>query len=324
VKVGVFHPYWYDGIVGGGETLIRQLQRYLPDVEFEILGSNLRFENKMDKLCWSNAAGLAKMFDRLDVDLIHSHFPCATYPLQLRKPVLMTVHGYIGDYPRQGGQHPARLGWYKMLEAWERFNIRHATHSVAVSEYAGLKMGCHEVIHNGIGLEEVKVGRKPYPDGTKKNILYFGRVSREKGLDRLVDAIGNDMNLWVAGPIGDGLYWDIIHIPKNNIHYLGVLGPEKYAYMHYADKVVFPSRSEGFSIAAVEALASGAEIIAADVPGLREPLGECALYFKDKEGLRLALATETDMGYYARSRARRFDIRTTAGRYEKIYKEMVG
>ncbi|MCP9775697.1 glycosyltransferase [Cyanobium sp. WAJ14-Wanaka] len=57
---------------------------------------------------------------------------------------------------------------------------------------------------------------------------------------------------------------------------------------HHALAVVIPSRAEGFGLPAVEALASGATVLVADSPGLREAGGSAALRFHPQRPGELA------------------------------------
>jgi glycosyltransferase involved in cell wall biosynthesis len=101
-----------------------------------------------------------------------------------------------------------------------------------------------------------------------------------------------------------------------------------------ADVVAFPSRWEGMSIALLEAMASGRSVVATDVPGAREALGEPdqLVPAEDPAALAEAIAARlTDPsraaaeGRAARERAERmYPLRATRDAVAGLYLELLG
>jgi glycosyltransferase involved in cell wall biosynthesis len=133
------------------------------------------------------------------------------------------------------------------------------------------------VIGNGIEIDEFQDGDGPAvrrelgipPDATL--IGYFGRLTREKGADLALAAISilasrrPEARLLVAG---DG---------PERAALEGTAGPEVCflgersdvpTLLAACDAVLIPSRAEGQSLVALEAMAAGRPIVAADVGGL--------------------------------------------------------
>jgi glycosyltransferase involved in cell wall biosynthesis len=99
-----------------------------------------------------------------------------------------------------------------------------------------------------------------------------------------------------------------------------------------ADLYVQPSRVEGFGIAALEAMASGLPIIASNVPGLAEVVGENGLLFPAgdhrclAECLQLLLkdsALRQQLSAAATARAQMFTVAKTRDCYEALYREVL-
>jgi len=99
-----------------------------------------------------------------------------------------------------------------------------------------------------------------------------------------------------------------------------------------ADLYVQPSRWEGFGIAALEAMASGKAIVASDVPGLAQVVGDAGLLFPAGDAAQLARSISTALdnpdlrqrlAQRAQQRARMFSLDTTLDCYEKLYREVV-
>jgi glycosyltransferase involved in cell wall biosynthesis len=100
------------------------------------------------------------------------------------------------------------------------------------------------VVHPGVDLNRFR----PTPRPNEKRVLYLGGRRHEKGHDR---AIG----------LADTLAGQHLH----------EVAPEEVpALIASHDVVLMPSRREPFGVLAVEAIASGRWVVAANVDGLRE------------------------------------------------------
>ena len=118
---------------------------------------------------------------------------------------------------------------------------------------------------------------------------------------------------------------------SKRLHLIGPVNePQKYALMHHADLVILPSRFEGLSIVAIEALASSSAIIASGIQPLREALGDAAVYFNagDEQDLAakmsLALASGASQGglrSQARERSMLFSVRRMVDGYVRAYEK---
>ncbi|OGU00351.1 MAG: hypothetical protein A2079_07225 [Geobacteraceae bacterium GWC2_48_7] len=118
-------------------------------------------------------------------------------------------------------------------------------------------------------------------------LIYVGRVSREKGLEMLVEAFkelvdtGSAVSLAV---IGDGPYRDEMEASLNGypVAFTGYLtGEELQRGYASADVFVFPSATDTFGNVVLEAQASGLPVIVSDEGGPRELMidGETGLVF---------------------------------------------
>ncbi len=115
----------------------------------------------------------------------------------------------------------------------------------------------------------------------RKNVLsigYVGRLSFEKGLNILIDAIeivSLDIELHIVGDGPDKKY--LLKYAKNkriNLIYHGSVSNDKLVeYYNLFDVFVFPTRAaESFGNVGVEAMACARPVIASDIGGIREYL----------------------------------------------------
>jgi len=151
------------------------------------------------------------------------------------------------------------------------------------------------VLPNGVDVDRFSPGdidvelrrRHGIPDDVFV-VLYVGRISPEKGVDRLVDAIRilncRDLHLVLVGewPRGDARkservsYAASLRIGLDGIPHtlIDVVPPtEVHRYFHLGELVVIPSQfEEPFSMVAIEAMASGVPVLAARKGGMVEYL----------------------------------------------------
>lgn len=176
--------------------------------------------------------------------------------------------------------------------------------------------------------------------------LFVGRLSREKGLMDLMEAwrlaAPTGAMLLVAGPDMVNHPWDVgsaarsfadAHGLNTSVRFLGSVD-DVAALLRVADVVVQPSHFEAQGLSAVEALASGAPVIASSVGGLldfivdrgnglltppQDPsaLARCIRLLLDDPGLRMALAAAARA-----SVAEQYDERVVFARFAGLLRQI--
>ena len=121
--------------------------------------------------------------------------------------------------------------------------------------------------------------------GSRKNLIFCGRMSHEKGLLRLLKCLTrllrNDrvaFDLWVIGNGGwyteekdINLFLDRNQDMKDCVHILGYRD-NPYKYMKAADLLIVPSYEEGFGLVIWESLLMRCPVLATDAGGCAEAL----------------------------------------------------
>ena len=112
-------------------------------------------------------------------------------------------------------------------------------------------------------------------------VLQVGTVEPRKGIDTLVAALRRvrrtapDVQLVLAGPVGWGA---VSGLEEEGVLALGrVADPDLEALHRGASVATVASRSEGFGLPALEALAHGTPLIASDATSLPEVVGDAGL-----------------------------------------------
>ena len=110
----------------------------------------------------------------------------------------------------------------------------------------------------------------------EKQIIFAGRLSKEKGIDTLVEIgklLSDDIHLIVLGDGPEKNKVSALAKSKTNIHYLGYQPKEKtIPLIRGSDALIQPSIVEGISSTILEAMACKTAIIATEVGGNKEIL----------------------------------------------------
>jgi len=133
------------------------------------------------------------------------------------------------------------------------------------------------------------------PPGEKKAALFVGRLSREKGIEDLIEAWERvDHPLWIVGdgPLREWLETAIRERDLAHIRYLGRVGREDMGELYaQALCLVFPSVwYEGMSMVILEALSAGVPILCSDAVAMAPDLEQagCAELYPSGDSAALA------------------------------------
>jgi len=214
-----------------------------------------------------------------EADLVHAHWLLTALVARFAgKPFVVTLHGSI----RFEGL--SDVGLARRRPRLVRRLLQPAAAVICVSETiaeairgAGVEA---VVIPNGVRIPG-EVGSPAEPP----EVLYVGRLSPEKNVDVLVEAVG-DLNLVAAG---DGPLRELVP---------GALGAVPHAeverLLERATVVVAPCDREGFGVAAAEAMAFGRPVVAAAGGALLELVGdeETGLLVPPRDASALRAAVE--------------------------------
>jgi glycogen(starch) synthase len=158
----------------------------------------------------------------------------------------------------------------------KRLLIKLATQNIAVSKYVANYINTSSnVIYNCYDAETFRM----YPGEVRKyEFVFLGRLVTQKGCELLIRACESLSKPFTLNIIGDGpertrLELIVVELGlEDNVHFLGTLEDEPLARMLNRHHVmIIPSLGEeGFGIVALEGLACGCKIIAANAGGLPE------------------------------------------------------
>jgi glycosyltransferase involved in cell wall biosynthesis len=299
---------------------------------------------------------LEEKVGEFDVVHLHSVFlrPTALAARTAEKagvPYLLAPRGMlVPDLLRRRGRWRKAL-WLRLVERRTLAKAAglHATSALEAAEVArlGLPLPPVFLVPNGVEPE-------PYLPGTPVSapvrrlldggpfLLFLGRLSWKKGLDRLIPALVHVPGalLAVAGNDEEGIRPKLERLAAENgvagrVVFLGpVEGDDKTALLHRAYALVLSSYSENFGNAVLESMAAGRPVVVTPAVGLAGVVRESGagiVVDGDPERLGAALREvladperADEMGRRgAQAAARRFGWDAVAAEMEAVYERMV-
>lgn len=208
------------------------------------------------------------------------------------------------------------------------------------------------VIYNGAPLE--RLDDRPHIDmdvraeyGIDTDSILVGSAgmhTEQKGYDVLIRAIGltnerSDRSVELilpgAGPLTDELKQLTVALGlEDSVHFTGFLPTKGHVYevMTAVDLFAMPSRWEGHSVAALEAMALGTPCLVSDIPSFTTVYSDAVSFHRVDDPEHLAeqivtLASDAERRAELGERGRavvesRFSMERTARRYEQLYTQL--
>jgi len=229
-----------------------------------------------------------------EFDFVHLHstylWPMWAAARAARKvgvPYVLTPRGTLVKELVQSRSRYVKTAWIHLIET---ITIRDASFLHVTSEHEAVELRHFnfrlppvEVIPNGIDLAGELDEHATRAGGDKESrILFLGRLSWEKGLDRLIPAMAclPEARLLIAGNDEKGYRVTLEalaarHGVSARVQFLGpVHGAEKERLFNSANLVVLPSYSENFGNVVLEAWARGCPVAVTPEVGLASVVKE--------------------------------------------------
>jgi glycosyltransferase involved in cell wall biosynthesis len=177
-------------------------------------------------------------------------------------------------------------------------------------------------------------------DDARDGLLFAGRLVSRKGVDIALQALarlherGRPLTLTICG---DGPARNRLEAMTHDmsltdhVHFYGWTEPTELSELYQQARVaLIPSRKEPFGIVALEAIAGGCPVVASNVGGLPEAVGECGLLVEPEDPAALANGVEDVLEPKMRNEIReampahvaRHRMETIAGEYLDLLQSM--
>lgn len=253
------------------------------------------FPTRNRRLYWSPEMGKALHRSARDFAVMHLHsiylWPTLAGARAARRahvPYVISPRGMLMRALIRGKSRWVKTAWIRLFERGNlaRAAAAHFTSSREAAEAEELSLEFQRVlvIPNGID-DEASPGAtlEPLPAGFPRPgtpfLLFIGRLSWEKGLDRLIAALEHvpDVKLVVAGSASDEAFRKRLdalaaeHHVVERVRFVGsVRGNAKAWLLDNATMLVLPSYAESFGNVVLEAMAAGCPVVVTPEVGAAE------------------------------------------------------
>lgn len=259
-------------------------------VPVPIDGVHVRYFRSMilRRTYWSPSLARALAGETAGFDVLHLHsvflwltWAAARAARKAHVPYLISPHGMlVKDLIRRRSRY-AKSAWIHLIE---KFNLKqasalHVTSELEAAELMRFKWRLPQIATVPIGIDEPEIGTateasndvmKITAVAAQPLVLFLGRLSWKKGLDRLLEgfALTGHGRLAIVGPDDEGLVPQLSRLARrlqlaDRVQFLSrtVLGADKEHLFAAARIFALPSYSENFGITVLEAMRRGLPVV---------------------------------------------------------------
>jgi hypothetical protein len=207
-------------------------------------------------------------------------------------PVLVTMHTMLEQIEDQGKLNKKEVEtWYFPRIKTEQLSIKRARSVIANSTASlerarNLRVGNPNdisLIPHSVDVPKDFLDNRIRRQDRKNSILFIGRHEERKGFDLLllawekISRTNENLNLIIIGAEKEGPFAGIFNSLSKNvrstIEFTGKIDEvQKFKLLSESLAVIYPSRYESFGLVAIEAMAFGTPILAAERGGLSDVL----------------------------------------------------
>ena len=205
-------------------------------------------------------------------DVVHAHnIPAALAMKNSSGKKILSLHGI---YSRQIAQLHGKI-YSKAAETYEDNALRSADAITVVSKeaYDYYSKKGFDVVQIPNAIDSTFFPKKEIKK-FENQIIYAGRLSKEKGVDillQLAKVLPSKYNLIILGSGTEENNVRNVANSKTNVHYLGYQSKQNVlSLIHSSDLLIQPSLEEGMSSTLLEAMGCGTCILASNIEGISE------------------------------------------------------
>jgi len=317
-----------------------KIQLYASKSEIENsveIGSGISFDRLHNFLSMYNCWAKRKL---VSGEIIHCHYPLTAYPFLGSKPLVYSEHN-----------------WYNLAEAKYHktvftplFNFFQSKVYQKADRIIALSSEIQKIIQNKIPEQKDKIVFIPNfvnPEifvpskKTENKIVFVGRLDKEKGLDLLIEVLGElknkfdfELDVIGTGPLRKKLESQAKK-EKINCEFFGFVSHNELSHFFSSASIfVLPSFFEVMPVVILEAMSSGCAVIASDAFGVNDQLSQNAgLIFEkgNKKELKqhlISLLSSSQLCSFFGKTAREkvlneFDVKIIAEKIENLYIEIL-
>jgi glycosyltransferase involved in cell wall biosynthesis len=269
---------------------------------------------EMDVKVWE-CLHISELFERAgEFDLIHNSFDFLplTYTRLVDVPVVTTIHGFSSP---------------KILPVYRKYNDR--VHYVSISDSdRAPDLDYIATVHHGLPIKDFIYSPEP-----EDYLLFFGRISHEKGLVEAIDLAERvEMPLKIAGIVQDRDYFAKLVEPRLDPGRVDFLGPADH---DRRNELLGGARAlihlinfrEPFGFTMIEAMACGTPVVArglGSIPEVVDP-GTTGIIVDsvDQAAERISEALGLDRARIRETAEKRWTVERMVDDYIRVYESVL-
>ena len=268
-------------------------------------------------------------------DIVHAHnIPAALAMKNASGKKVLTLHGIFSkQVDHLHGKITGTLSEKFEHDALKWPDVITVISKEAYEHYSKLGFDVKQ-IPNAIDIESLP---KATDRRHEKQVIFAGRLSKEKGIDTLVEIaklLSDDIHLIILGDGPEKNKVSALAKSNENIHYLGYQPKEKtIPLIRGSDALIQPSIVEGISSTILEAMACKTAIIATEVGGNKEILennktgilvepDSCEKFLDKIQELFADKERAKKIGENAFSKVQQYDWSNVGKEYLKVYSSL--
>jgi len=276
-----------------------------------------------------------------NADIIHTTPDYGLFTSPRKTPLVLTFHNFmLDDFMQSYSTLPQKIHYKTDLKWFTKKSLNLSAMVTSVSKFTAelvqKETGYSKnirVIYNGIDTKLFKP-RSPSSNGPIK-ILFSGNLTRRKGA-HLLPEIADRLNPGIIIQYTRGLRTKTDKFNRPNMQDLGSVQFSDMPQIYLkADMLLFPTVREGFSLAVLEAMASGLPVVATDCSSLPEQvihgkggylckLGNAENFASRINELADSVQLRTEMGQFNRERVEKeFRLQKMIENYRLLFEEVL-
>lgn len=223
---------------------------------------------------------------------IYRDFLCAVFAKIFGKPIVLHCHCNVND--QLGNDKYAVLCFKKLCNLCSNVLVLNKSSKEYVD---GLSKTETAIMPNFISTDFISNGK--IINNSIKRVVYVGQVRKSKGIDSIIEVAKNNKKIFfdLVGPLTS----EYNETALSRIENIVLHGAQKKEYVKNildgADIFLFPTKSEGFSLALLEAMARGLPVITTDVGANKDMIednGGVIVPVNDSDAIDVAIQQMSD------------------------------
>lgn len=223
---------------------------------------------------------------------IYRDFLCAVFAKLFGKSIVLHCHCNVND--QLGNDKYAVLCFKKLCNLCSNVLVLNKSSKEYVD---GLSNTETAIMPNFISADFISNGK--IINNTIKRVVYVGQVRKSKGVDSIIEVAKNNKKIFfdIVGPLTS----EYDEAALSRIENIVLHGAQKKDYvkkiLDKADIFLFPTKSEGFSLALLEAMARGLPVITTDVGANKDMIednGGVIVPVNDSDAIDVAIQQMSD------------------------------